>query len=86
MQQLSTDTLIEAVNRLMADIGIHAQNKEEAAVQRLDHCAKALCTQLKAIQELEAHNLRCHSAETDKKFTRYEDLPPLPVEDRERFK
>lgn len=85
MQQLSTDTLIEAATRLMKDIGKHAQAKEASAVQHLDQCAKALCTQLKAIQDLEAHNLRCHSAETDQKFTRYEDLPPLPVKDRERL-
>jgi len=85
MTELSTDTLIQAVNRLMVDIGINAESEEPAAVQRLDQCAKALCTQLKAIQDLEAHNLRCQSAEADQKFTRYEDLPPLPVKDRERL-
>lgn len=85
MQQIPTDTLIEAALRLMKDIGTHAQTEEASAVQDLDQCARTLCMQLKAIQDLEAYNLRCQSAETDQKYTRYEDLPPLPVEDRERL-
>jgi len=86
MTTLSSDTLIAAADRLITEIGTHAGNQDTLELQGLEQCARTLCTQLKAIQDLDAHNLRQQQAETGQKYTPYEDLPPLTLEERDRLK
>ena len=86
MTALSSKTLIAAAQRLIAEIGTHAGNQEALEVQKLEHCARALTAQLKAIQDLDAHNKRQTQHKTGQTYTRYEDLPPLMPEDRDRLK
>lgn len=86
MTTLSSETLIAAAERLIEEIGVQATEKDTLQLQRLEQCARALNAQLKAIQELEAHNQRQSQYETGQTYTRYEDLPPLMPEDRERLK
>ena len=85
MTQLSSETLIAAAECLIVEIGTHADNQDPLELQRLEQCARALCGQLKAIQELDAHNLRQAQAETGQKYTRYEDLPPPSPAEQDRF-
>ena len=86
MTALSSKTLIAAAERLIAEIGTHAGNQDTLELQKLEHCARALTAQLKAIQDLEAHNKRQTQHKTGQTYTRYEDLPPLKPEDRDRLK
>lgn len=86
MTELSLNNLHAAANRLIEELGKLASDKEALQIQRLEQCARALNVQLKAIQELEAHKLRQSQAETGQTYTRYEDLPPLTLEERDRFK
>ncbi len=86
MINLSSDTLLSAANRLTEELGKLAAQEDDLPIQKLEQCAKALCSQLKAIQELEAHTLRQTQTDTGQKYTRYEDLPPLMPEDRDRLK
>jgi len=86
MTKLMPDNILRAANRLITELGALAEEDNAVAPQRLEQCAKALCSQLKAIQDLEAHNLRQSQAQTGQKYTRYEDLPPLTLEERDRFK
>ena len=86
MTTLSSETLITAAERLIKEIGVQAGKEDTLQLQQLEQCARALNAQLKAIQELEAHNQRQTQHETGQTFTRYEDLPPLMPEDRERLK
>ena len=83
--KLTPDNILLAANRLITELGVLAEEDDAVAPQRLEQCAKALCSQLKAIQDLEAHNLRQSQAKTGQKYTRYEDLPPLMPEDRDRL-
>lgn len=86
MTELSSKTLIAAAERFLTEIGEHADNQDSLDLERVEHCARALCAQLKAVQELDAHNRRQAQLETGQTYTRYEDLPPLMPEDRDRLK
>jgi len=86
MTPLSSDNLIAAANRLITEIGAEADNTETLELQRLELCARGLCAQLKAIHELQTHNQRMAAIDTGQTYTRYEDLPPLNLEDRARLK
>lgn len=86
MTPLSPDPLIMAAARLIAEIGMQADNTEMLELQRLELCARGLCAQLKAIETLMAHNQRMAAIDTKQKYTRYEDLPPLTLEARDRLK
>ena len=85
MTALSSETLITAAERLIAEIGTHAGNQELLELQKLEHCARALTAQLKAIQDLEAHNKRQTQHKTGQTYTRYEDLPPPSPAEQDRF-
>lgn len=85
MIPLSPDKLLLAADRLIAELEQLANQDDELSPQRLEQCARALCTQLKAIQDLEAHNLRQVQTETGQKYTRYEDLPPPSPAEQDRF-
>ena len=86
MTALSSKTLIAAAERFIAEIGTHADNQDTLNLQMMENCARALCTQLKAIEHLDAHNNRQTQLETGQLYTRYEDLPPLKPEDGDRLK
>jgi len=85
MIDLSSDTLLSAANRLLEEFDKLAAQKDDFPIQKLEQCAKALCSQLKAIQELEAHNDRQSQTETGQTYTRYEDLPPPSPAEQDRF-
>lgn len=85
MTELSPEQLIFAVRRLLAQIGKLSAEEDDVSPQKLEQSARALCSQLKAIQELEAHNLRQVQSQTDEKYTRYEDLPPPSPAEQDRF-
>jgi len=70
----------------MSEIGQLAEPNAELDLQKLEQCSKAFCFQLKAIQDLEAHNSRQTQRETEQTYSRYEDLPPLRPEDHDRLK
>ena len=85
MTALSSETLITAAERLITEIGTHAGNKEALDLQKLEHCARALTAQLKAIQDLDAHNKRQTQHKIGQTYTRYEDLPPPSPAEQDRF-
>jgi predicted RNA binding protein with dsRBD fold (UPF0201 family) len=80
------DPLITAVNRLLKEIGIHADDQESLELKKLDECARVLCSQLKALTDLDARILRQSKIDDGQTYTRHEDLPPLPPEERDPFK
>ena len=86
MTTLSLDNLYAAAARILDELGTLSAEQDTLPLQRLEQCARALNAQLKAIQDLEAHHLRQAQTEIGQKYTRYEDLPPLMPEDRERLK
>jgi len=86
MKKLTPQSLVLAAHRLMIEIDKLAKSKEALELQKLEHAARALCGQLKAIEVLEAYTLSQAQKETEQKYTRYEDLPPLMPEDRDRLK
>ena len=86
MTELSLNHLNAAAARILEEIGNLSGDEDTLELQRLEHCARGLCGQLKAFQELEAHNQRQTQKAEGQKYTRYEDLPPLMPEDRDRLK
>lgn len=86
MPLLSTNPLIKAAERLIEELGVQAESPEPIELQRLELCARVLCVQLKTIHELNCHNQRMAVIDIEQKYTRYEDLPPLTDEERDRLK
>ena len=87
MSIFSTQTLIQATHRLLAEIGAQTQiDVDDLQLQRLEHTARALCGQLKALSEIDALNAYAEAKTQEQSYTRYEDLPPLSPEEQERLK
>lgn len=92
---IDLDPLIAAVERLICDIGQMADSANtdaadqsldgKAAPERLDKMARAISAQLKAMADIQTHNERAAQTDEDKKYLRYEDLPPPSPADRARF-
>ena len=86
MTFLSPDVLTHAAARLMTETGRLADTEAELELSKMEQCARAFILQLKAIHALELHNQRQEETQTSQKYSRYEDLPPLMPEDRDRLK
>mgnify|MGYP000040806475 CR=1 FL=1 len=81
------ENLDKAIACLLEQIG-HLIDEADGDIptERMDKLAKSISVHLKAHADTTAHNRNLAARETAKKYTRYEDLPPLSPEDRERFK
>lgn len=86
MTHISPDPVSRAIERLISEIGIFADDREaEIKPDQLERLARAISVHLKAVQDIDAHNLREAQQDEDKKYTRYEDLPPPNPAERERL-
>lgn len=86
MTSFSTINISQAIERLLHDIGLQTEPSVEALdLPRLEKTARALCGQLKALENLAAYNAQCAATAHQQSYTSYEDLPPLSPEDRDRF-
>jgi hypothetical protein len=83
-----------AIWRLLEEMTLAAeQTREEGGdpaaarqtAETLDKIARSMSSTLKCLSDLQAQNDRIRNADAEKKFTRYEDLPPPDPEDRRRF-
>ena len=83
-----------AIWRLLEEMTLAAEQTREAGgdpaaarqtAETLDKIARSMSSTLKCLSDLQAQNDRIRNADAEKKFTRYEDLPPPDPEDRRRF-
>jgi len=83
-----------AVWRLLEDMTLVAEKTREEGddpgaarktAETLDKIARSMSSTLKCLSDLQEQNARIRTADTDKKYTRYEDLPPPNPEERRRF-
>lgn len=86
-EEIDLSPLIFAVENMIEQIGDAAMCKgeERPTPDRLEKMAKSVTAQLKAIADIEQHNLRARQFGLDKEYTRYEDLPPPSPEERSRI-
>lgn len=81
-----THTVTQAAQRLILDIGLQTDASIETVdLPRLEHTARALCGQLKALEGLDSCNARESAKSDQQSYTHYEDLPPLRPEERDRL-
>gem|GEM_PF-5084911 len=83
-----------AILRLLDEMNVVAERADEETgdptsarqtAETLDKIARSMSSTLKCLSDLQAQNERVEKADEEKKFTRYEDLPPPSPEDRKRF-
>ncbi|WP_415811480.1 hypothetical protein [Litorimonas haliclonae] len=83
-----------AILRLLDEMNVVAEMAHEEVgdpssarqtAETLDKIARSMSSTLKCLSDLQAQNERIRKADEEKKFTRYEDLPPPSPEDRRRF-
>ena len=83
-----------AILRLLDEMNQVAEKTREAGedpaaarmtAETLDKIARSMSSTLKCLSDLQAQNDRIRQADAEKKFTRYEDLPPPDPEERRRF-
>ncbi len=83
-----------AILRLLEEMSLVAEKTHEEGeasgsarqtAETLDKIARSMSSTLKCLSDLQAQNDRIRKADSEKKFTRYEDLPPPRPEDRKRF-
>jgi hypothetical protein len=87
MSVFSNHPLLQAGRRLLSDIGALTDDDVEVLeLLRLENTASVLCTQLKALSGVDAYNADAAAKTQEQSYTRYEDLPPLNPEERERLK
>lgn len=85
--QMAVWRLLEDMNR-MAETEREETDTPDAArktAETLDKIARSMSSTLKCLSDLQEQNARLRAADNDKKYTRYEDLPPPSPEDRRRF-
>jgi len=87
MKHISPDPLSRAIERLVSEIGIFADDEEaDIKPEQLERFARAISVQLKALHDIEDNNLQAAKHDEDKKYLSYEDLPPPNPEERARFR
>ncbi len=87
-KEIDLRPVVFAVENMIEQIGAAAMNEgdERPTPERLEKMAKSVSAQLKAIADIEQHNLRLRQSSQDKEYTRYEDLPPPSPQERARIK
>ncbi len=87
MSYISSDPLSRAITRLLEDIDVFVDmGGQDVRPDILDKYARAITSQLKALQEVEAHNTAQRQNDESRTYTAYEDFPAPTPEERERFK
>ena len=72
---------------MLADIDdLTADEVQSLELMRLENTARVLCALLKALGHVDAYNAHMTAKTREQSYTRYEDLPPLNPEERERLK
>lgn len=83
-----------AILRLLEEMNVAAEKTREddedpggarRTAETLDKIARSMSSTLKCLSDLQEQNARIRKADSEKKYTRYEDLPPPNPEDRRRF-
>jgi len=86
MTLFHTPQVTLAVQRLINEIGLQTEPSVETLdLMRIEHTARSLCMQLKALEGLDAYNMRNAITIDQQSYTAYEDLPPLRPEERDRL-
>jgi len=86
MTLFHTPQVTLAVQRLINEIGLQTEPSVETLdLMRIEHTARSLCMQLKALEGLDAYNMRNAITIDQQSYTAYEDLPPLRPEERDRI-
>lgn len=73
MTELIPENLLLAAKRLIDEIGELSRIEDSLELQRLEHAARGLCAQLKAIEALDVYNLGLAARETEQTYTRYDN-------------
>lgn len=84
MTEFSLTPLRNSVANLLAEIEAHTFRPGDLDPGRLDRLARAIQSQLKTLETLEARALR-EAEQKRQAYTCFEDLPPPPPEERARM-
>lgn len=89
MTDFSLTPLQGSVANLLAELETHIHpqdkpNQDRIDLSRLDQLARVIQSQLKTLEALEARAGR-ERAQAARTYTRFEDLPPPPPEERARM-
>lgn len=77
--------LKESVAKLLDIITAQIDNTSNPDIDKLEKLARVVTLQLKTIDALLAHEIRERKETERRAFTRFEDLPPPPPEERARM-
>lgn len=77
--------LKESVAKLLDVITAQIDNTSNPDIEKLAKLAQVVTLQLKTIDALLAHEIREREETERRTFTRFEDLPPPPPEERARM-
>ena len=77
--------LERTIAHLLAQLDAVSSGEDEPAPDRYEKLARAISVQMKALQDLYAHNQRCAAQEERSEYLDYDDLPPPNPEQRTQF-
>ena len=87
MPHISSAPLTRTITRLIYEVdALVDEGCEDVRPEILDKYARAITSQLKALQEIDAHNRAQDKNEQSRTYTAYEDFPAPTPQERERFK
>ncbi len=87
MPHISSAPLTRAITRLIYEVdALVDESCENVRPEILDKYARAITSQLKALQEIESHNRAQDKNDERRTYTAYEDFPAPTPDERERFK
>ena len=70
---------------MLAQLDALSLDEGEPAPDRYEKLARAISVQMKAVQDIYAHNQRCAAQEEASEYLDYDDLPPPSPEQRTQF-
>ena len=77
--------LERTIAHLLAQLDAVSSGEDEPAPDRYEKLARAISVQMKALQDLYAHNQRCAAQEEASEYLDYDNLPPPSPEQRTQF-
>ena len=77
--------LQRTIAHLLAQLDAISSSGGEPAPEKHEKLARAINVQMKALQEINAHNQRCAAQEDQSEYLDYDELPPPNPEQRTQF-